>query len=99
MIAEIEKRFHVQWLIDSGDPSGDYLLPCPYHKHFDTSKRCPFWTPRMESVPDDASVDDWKDVVFGDEGYGCDDVNCGTHPSVCLDYIAERDHCWPVLSV
>lgn len=79
--AELEKsKAAFRWLVENGNSNGDYL-DCPYHRFFDTNKRCPLWTPRIVYVPDDAPLKEWKETVFGEDDY--DDVDCGTHPSLC----------------
>lgn len=80
--AELERKDNAfRWLVENGNPDGDYL-GCPYHRFFDTNKRCPLWTQRINCVSDESSVEEWKEIVFGeDELY--DDVDCSTHPEVC----------------
>ena len=79
--AELEKsKAAFRWLVENGNSNGD-CLDCPYYRFFDTNNRCPLWTPRIDSVSDDAPLEKWKEIVFGEDGY-CD-VDCGTHPSLC----------------
>lgn len=91
METELEKsKAAFRWLVENGGSNGE-SLGCPYHRFFDTNKKCPLWTPRIASVSDDAPLEEWKELVFGEDDY-CDDIDCGTHPSLCWRTAYELSH-------
>lgn len=80
--AELERKNNAfRWLVENGGLDGE-SLGCPYHRFFDTNKKCPLWTQRIGFIPDDAPLEKWKELVFGEDDY-CDDVDCGTHLTLC----------------
>lgn len=69
----------------------DNTVPCPYLEgSFDQAKPCPFWGSESGELPDDDTVESWKQLLIAPVEYGDEYIDCGTSLNVCLRYAAEQ---------
>lgn len=69
----------------------DATVPCPYLEgSFDQAKPCPFWVSDSGELPENDTVESWKQLLLAPVEYGDEYIDCGTSLNVCLRFAAEE---------